>query len=261
MIYVRKYGKPPYSVAVVHGGPGAPGSMAPVARELSRHCGVIEHLESATTIDGQVAELHESLKEHGDLPATLIGHSWGAWLSLIFAARHPAMAKKLVLVCSGPFEEAYAPQITETRMSRMSDEEKLQFRVLIDALESPKRNKAALFSLYGSLLTKADGYDLLPAGDESYGMLFQENVYQNAWSEALHLRRNGGLVALAKQVRCPVVAIHGVHDPHPAEGVEKPLRDAVGDFRFVRLDKCGHEPWKERVAKDLFYDILREELH
>jgi pimeloyl-ACP methyl ester carboxylesterase len=261
MIYVRKYGKPPYSVAVVHGGPGAPGSMAPVARELSRHCGVIEHLESATTIDGQVAELHESLKEHGNLPATLVGHSWGAWLSLIFAARHPDMAKKLVLVGSGPFEEAYAPQITETRMSRMTDEEKLQFRVLIDAIESPKRNKAALFSLYGSLLTKTDGYDLLPADDESYGMLFQENVYQNAWSEALHLRRAGGLVALAKQVRCPVVAIHGVHDPHPAEGVEKPLRDAVDDFRFVPLDKCGHEPWKERVAKDRFYDILIKELH
>ena len=59
MIYVRKYGKPPYSVAVVHGGPGAPGSMAPVARELAKHCGVIEHLESATTIDGQVGELHD----------------------------------------------------------------------------------------------------------------------------------------------------------------------------------------------------------
>jgi pimeloyl-ACP methyl ester carboxylesterase len=260
MIYVRKYGKPPYSVAVVHGGPGAPGSMAPVARELAKHCGVIEHLESATTIEGQVAELHESLKEYGDLPATLIGHSWGAWLSLIFAARYPAMAKKLILVSSGPFEEFYAPQITETRMSRMNGEERLQARVLLDALESPKRNKAALFSLYGSLLSKTDGYDLLPPGDESDMMQFRENVYQDAWSEAQQLRRRGGLVALAKQVRCPVVAIHGDYDPHPAEGVEKPLRNAIGDFRFVPLEKCGHEPWKERAAKEQFYDILREEL-
>jgi pimeloyl-ACP methyl ester carboxylesterase len=260
MIYVRKYGKPPYSWVVVHGGPGAPGSMAPVARELAKHCGVIEHIESATSIDGQVGELFESLKEHGDLPVTLIGHSWGAWLSLIFAARYPAMVKKLVLVCSGPFEDSYAPQITETRISRMSEEERRQFRVLIDALESPKRNKAALFSLYGSLLTKADGYDLLPADDESYGMLFQENVYQNAWSEAQEFRRNGGLLALAKQVRCPVVAIHGDYDPHPAEGVEKPLRAAVSDFRFILLEKCGHEPWKERAAKDLFYKILIKEL-
>lgn len=261
MIYVRKYGKPPYSVTVVHGGPGAPGSMAPVARELAKHCGIIEHMESATTIDGQVGELYESLKEHGDLPVTLIGHSWGAWLSLIFSARYPAMVKKLILVCSGPFEERYAPQITETRLSRMSEEERLQVRVLIDALASPKRNKAALFSLFGAQLSRTDGYDLLPADDDSYVMQFQENVYQNAWTEAQELRRSGGLLVLAKQVRCPVVAIHGDYDPHPAEGVEKPLHDAVGDFRFILLEKCGHEPWKERVAKDRFYDILINELH
>jgi pimeloyl-ACP methyl ester carboxylesterase len=260
MIYVRKYGKPPYSVAVVHGGPGAPGSMAPVARELARHCGIIEHLESATTIEGQVGELHESLKEHGDLPATLIGHSWGAWLSLIYAARHPAAVKKLILAGSGPFEELYAPKVTETRLSRMSEEERHQLHLLIGAIESPKRNKSALFSLYGTLLSKTDGYDLLPPGDESYMVQFQENVYQEAWTEALHLRRTGGLMALAKQVRCPVVAIHGDYDPHPAEGVERPLREAVRDFRFILLEKCGHEPWKERAAKDRFYEIVREEL-
>jgi pimeloyl-ACP methyl ester carboxylesterase len=170
------------------------------------------------------------------------------------------MVKKLILVCSGPFEERYAPQITETRLSRMSDEERLQLRVLLEALESPKSNKAALFSLYGALLSKTDGYDLLPGDDESYVIQFQENVYQNAWSEAQHFRRNGGLLALAKQVRCPVLAIHGDHDPHPAEGVEKPLRNAIGDFRFVLLEKCGHEPWKERAAKDRFYEILINEL-
>jgi pimeloyl-ACP methyl ester carboxylesterase len=260
MIYVRKYGKPPYSVAVVHGGPGAPGSMAPVARELAKHCGVIEHLESATTVDGQVAELHDAMQELASLPVILIGHSWGAWLSLIFAARYPAMVRKLILVCSGPFEERYAAKITETRLSRMSDEERHQLSLLLEALESPKRNKADLFSLYSALLSKADTCDPAPAEDESNTMKFQENVYQNAWVQAQELRRSGGLLQLAKQVRCPVLAIHGDYDPHPAEGVEKPLRDAVGDFRFALLEKCGHEPWKERAAKDRFYQILICEL-
>jgi hypothetical protein len=31
---LRKYGKAPFSLAVIHGGPGAPGEMATVAREL-----------------------------------------------------------------------------------------------------------------------------------------------------------------------------------------------------------------------------------
>jgi pimeloyl-ACP methyl ester carboxylesterase len=65
---------------------------------------------------------------------------------------------------------------------------------------------------------------------------------------------------LAKKIQCPVVAIHGDYDPHPAEGVEKPLRQALKDFKSILLKDCGHEPWKERRARDRFYSVLKEEL-
>jgi pimeloyl-ACP methyl ester carboxylesterase len=57
-----------------------------------------------------------------------------------------------------------------------------------------------------------------------------------------------------------VVAIHGDHDPHPAEGVEKPLASVLGCFRFILLQNCGHQPWTERHARDAFYRVLEEEL-
>jgi len=38
---LRKYGHKPFVVAVIHGGPGAPGEIAPVARELSSIRGVL----------------------------------------------------------------------------------------------------------------------------------------------------------------------------------------------------------------------------
>jgi Predicted hydrolases or acyltransferases (alpha/beta hydrolase superfamily) len=260
MIYVRKYGKPPYPVAVIHGGPGAPGSMAPVARELSKYCGVVEHVESETTIDGQVDELRGTLQKSCDLPATLIGHSWGAWLSVIFAAKYPGMVKKLILVGSAPFEEKYARGIMETRLGRMSDEEKRQIRILAETLKnSDNRNRTTLFSMYGNLMSKSDGYDLLPGGEKDV-IEFQEAVFQEVWHEAQELRSSGRLLEMAKQVRCPVVAIHGDYDPHPADGVEKPLRDTIADFRFILLEKCGHDPWKERAARDKFYEILIREL-
>ena len=47
---VRLYGKAPYRVAVVHGGPGAAGEMAPVARRLGAACGVLEPLQTAMTM-------------------------------------------------------------------------------------------------------------------------------------------------------------------------------------------------------------------
>jgi pimeloyl-ACP methyl ester carboxylesterase len=65
------------------------------------------------------------------------------------------------------------------------------------------------------------------------------------------------LLELAQLVKSPVVAIHGDHDPHPAEGVREPLSQNVNDFRFILLEECGHTPWIESNARDKFYVILK----
>ena len=77
---LRLYGKEPFIIAVVHGGPGARGSVAPVAKEMSQYFGVLEPLQTKTTVDGQVDELFNELSVYASFPITLIGHSWGAWL-------------------------------------------------------------------------------------------------------------------------------------------------------------------------------------
>jgi hypothetical protein len=42
--------------------------------------------------------------------------------------------------------------------------------------------------------------------------------------------------------------------------VEKPLGSVLGRFRFILLRRCGHKPWTERQARDVFYRVLEEEL-
>ena len=120
---LRKYGKAPFRVAVIHGGPGAAGEMAPVARRLSVARGVLEPLQGAASISGQIEELKTVLEEHGRFPVTLLGFSWGAWLSYIFAARYRDRVEKLLLIGSGPFEERYAFGIHETRLKRLTEQE------------------------------------------------------------------------------------------------------------------------------------------
>ena len=83
---LRTYGAGPFSVAVIHGGPGGRGEMAPVARELSLNMCVLEPLQSAASVEGQVEELADVLDDHGNPPLVLIGFSWGAWLSYILTA-------------------------------------------------------------------------------------------------------------------------------------------------------------------------------
>ena len=86
---LRIYGEKPFKIAVLHGGPGAPGYMAPVARELSSTWGVLEPLQTAITVEGQVQELRKVLQNYADLPVCVIGSSWGAWLGFIVSAHFP----------------------------------------------------------------------------------------------------------------------------------------------------------------------------
>lgn len=255
----RKHGRPPFRAAVIHGGPGAPGSVALVARELSTDMGVLEPFQTAETISGQVAELKALVAENADVPVTLIGWSWGAWLSFIFAGRYPSIVRKIILVASGAFEEKYAAAIMETRLSRLSDDERQEALSLLQVLDNPTIPERSIqFARFGALMSRADSYDPLDSADDN--LECQHGIFRSIWSEARELRASGKLLEMGRATRCPVVAIHGDYDPHLAEGVEKPLSAVVKDFTFFLLKNCGHVPWNERQARDRFFEILREEL-
>ncbi|MCJ7496919.1 MAG: alpha/beta hydrolase [candidate division Zixibacteria bacterium] len=257
---LRTYGKTPFNVAVIHGGPGAAGEMAPVARELESGWGVLEPLQTATSLIGQVEELKTVLEKNGDLPVALIGFSWGAWLCFIFSANYPVIVKKLILIGSGPYEEKYAARILETRLTRLSEEERTEVKSLFEVLDNPEaKDKTKAFARFGALFSKADAYD--PLMYESEVINCQADIFQRVWKDAEELRRSGKLLELGKHIKCPVVAIHGDYDPHPAEGVQKPLSVILKSFRFILLTNCGHKPWIEREARGEFFRILEEELH
>jgi len=260
---LRNYGEIPFDVAVIHGGPGAGGEMAPVARTLSAAGrGVLEPIQTARTLDAQVEELRETLENHAARPAILIGFSWGAWLSFIVAAHYPALVRALILVGSGPFEAKYVSQLAETRMARLIAEEQAEFRAAVQGLEEPAvGNKNALLTRLGELAGKTDAFDPLPApNDETDRISHQGDLFQPVWSVAAEMRRSGELLRLAGRVTCPVIAIHGDYDPHPAEGVREPLSRVLSDFRFILLDRCGHTPWIERHAREPFYRVLDEQI-
>jgi pimeloyl-ACP methyl ester carboxylesterase len=257
---LRKYGIPPFNVVLVHGGPGAGGEMGAVACELSSGWGVLEPIQTAMSLEGQVEELKTVLQNSAALPVTLIGFSWGAWLSFIVAARNPAIIKKLILVASGPYEEKYAAKIQETRLSRLSEEERTEFQSIFKTLGDPAtEDKDTVFARLGALTAKADAYD--QKIDKSEKIDCRADIFQSVWPEAAKMRSSGKLLELGNDIKCPVVAIHGDYDPHPAQGVQKPLSAILKSFRFILLKNCGHKPWIERQASQEFFQILKKELN
>ncbi|MHA2296106.1 MAG: alpha/beta fold hydrolase [Candidatus Hodarchaeales archaeon] len=259
---LRKYGNAPFSVAVIHGGPGAGGEMAPVARELASDWGILEPIQTATSIDGQIKELKFVLKESGDLPVTLIGFSWGAWLSFHFAANYPAFVKKLLLIGSGPFEEKHVEKIQVTRLKRLNEEEREEYNDIIKIANDPAAgNKNSALARLGALTSKTDGYDPIAYESDEFELVKSPgDIFQRVWKEAAELRKSGKLLELGKKVKCPVIAIHGDYDPHPAEGVQKSLSLVLKNFHFILLENCGHKPWIERQVRDKFFTILEHEL-
>jgi pimeloyl-ACP methyl ester carboxylesterase len=255
---LRFYGKSPYTLAVIHGGPGGGGEMAPVARQLARDYGVLEPIQTATSLGGQVHELERVIKKFSSPPVYLIGFSWGAWLGFIIAARYPTLVKKLIMVGCGPFEEKYVSVIHERRLSRLQTDERKEFKSLLRALSSSATNdKDGALARLGELAFKADTYDALTDKDEDTARInWNGDIYQSVWDDAVKMRRSGELLRLAEHIRCPVFAIHGDHDPHPVDGVEKPLASVLKDFNLVVLEKCGHMPWIEQQAREQFYSVL-----
>jgi pimeloyl-ACP methyl ester carboxylesterase len=230
--------------------------MAPVALELAPVVGVLEPMQAAASVEGQVSELRSVLEHQAEGPVTLIGHSWGAWLSWLLAARHPALVGKLVLVGSAPFTEEYASTVLDTRLARLGEADA---RAAWDALERLGQGDDALaIQKIGRWFHKADTFE--PLDLNSGALSFQPDIFRTVWDQAQVLRRTGRLLELGTQIRCPVVAIHGDYDPHPADGVRRPLSTVLTDFRFLLLDRCGHTPWKERYAREEFFGMLRAEL-
>jgi pimeloyl-ACP methyl ester carboxylesterase len=169
------------------------------------------------------------------------------------------MVRKLILVGAGPFEEEYAAQLTEIRLGRLTEHERGVVHDLQLSLNDPNlRDKLSVFARFGQLMSKADSFDVVQ--ERGSAIEYHPDTYERVWSEAKELRRSGELLRMGERIQCPVVAIHGDYDPHPADGVRIPLARVLKDFRFELLPKCGHTPWLERHARDRFYETLKSEL-
>jgi pimeloyl-ACP methyl ester carboxylesterase len=253
---LRTYGTEPYDIALLHGGPGAPGSLGALARRLSISFGILEPVILTHSVNEQIEELHSIISANCFRPIFFIGHSWGAWLCILYASRYPGLVKKIIMIGAPPFDEKYVNQIEELRLSRLTEKEKRDF--VISEKQLVDLTSDSLSPEFISLLSKTDIFEALP--NEIIPSEFYPEVYRSVWAEASYMRRSGKLMEYAKMIECPVVAIHGDFDPHPAEGVKGPLSEILPNFRFNLIERCGHYPWLEKYGKDLIYKIFYKEM-
>ncbi len=152
-----------------------------------------------------------------------------------------------------PLEEKDSYGIMETRLSRLTEEERRRFDALWKKMKDPYFHKENAFVEVANLLSKADRYDVIESKESQS---FDYRIFSKVWPEVEDMRSSGKLLELRKHIRCPLIIIHGEYDPHPLESLRKSLERC----KFISLKKCGHRPWLERYAKDTFYQAIENEL-
>lgn len=249
---IRLHGRPPYKTILIHGGPGAVGSLEICADRLSRLSGkgVAEALQSKYSIAELKKELYEQIWENCAKKVTLIGHSWGAWLAALFAAEYPLLCENVVLVGCPPLQDQYVEDIHSRRMQNLSQAEREIFRRLAENRASDED-----MGKIPQILERSDNY-CLEYSEIPENLMADSRMHNCIWSEAAALRTAGDLLAAFQRIRSKLYLIQGAVDPHPAEGVIRPLEEKEISCETYILERCGHSPFQERYAKEEFYRIL-----
>src|SRR5215831_7024022 len=256
MLFIRTYGSTGPPVIVLHGGPGAAGHMAPVARGLADLYRVVEPYQRASgseplTVARHVADLHDVITSHAeDCRPALLGASWGAMLALAYAAAHPDSTGPLVLVGCGTFEPVARATMESTIAERMNDEIRARLKQA-EQLDPHARLKASAEAT--APIYSYDPMSFPHADDE-----VDARAHEETWDDMLRLQAEGTYPAAFVAIKVPVLMVHGTFDPHPGSFTAQTLRPYLPQLEYRELERCGHYPWLERAATDAFFFLVRE---
>jgi pimeloyl-ACP methyl ester carboxylesterase len=115
----------------------------------------------------------------------------------------------------------------------------------------------ALVRQRANLTMSIESYELIDGVDDASDALSYDGAAnKETWNDALRLQRDGIEPQRFSRISCPVLMLHGHIDPHPGGGTRDLLRQFIPHLQYVEFEKCGHEPWKERHARDPFLKAL-----
>ncbi|MBQ7524928.1 MAG: alpha/beta hydrolase [Abditibacteriota bacterium] len=226
---------------LVHGGPGAIGSLHGFAKELRFVTGaeVAEAVQTKYTIPELIEETASQIT---DSPI-VIGHSWGAWLAALTLAKHADIAEKFIAVGCAPLTDEYVPIIRERRLANLTESE---------AQEYLKAENEGDIETIARLTAKSDNFSAAPGCEGA----FDKALFDAVWPKAAEMRTRGEILKAFTEITCPMHFIFGDRDPHPSGGVTEPLDRELIDYDMDIITDCGHSPFKELFAAAEFFEII-----
>lgn len=252
-------------VLLVHGGPGICDYLAPVADMLGdvatvhryeqRGCGRSLQVEPID-IPTLVADIEDLRIAWGHERWALVGHSWGATLSFLYALAHPERVTRLAYVSGVGITEEWESEFRRNRERRLTEDERNRWAKVAERLAAGDRDQS-LEDESAEFLVKTDFADpsrlfLAPRPFFAYAPNRSVNGRLNV--EWTRLIDSGVLPDRARGLGVATLVLHGDGDPRPAWPARQ-LAELIPRAEFILLDNVGHEPFWER--QEALRGILR----
>lgn len=256
---VHTHGHEGPDVIVLHGGPGAAGSAAPLAAGLATQFRVLEPWQRGSgatplTVAGHITDLHALIQgRFPRSPPALVGESWGAMLALAYAAAYPHEAGPLVLVGCGTFDATARAELQRALDDRLDPERRRRLARLDAEYPDPAQRLRQLYALTRPL------YDYAPVPEPQAAVpqhALDIKGHRESWEDMVRLQNNGVYPAAFAAIHSPVLMLHGTWDPHPGRLIRAILKPYLPQLQYREWERCGHRPWAETHAREDFFRVL-----
>ena len=245
-------------VVLLSGGPGfSPDYLRPIAETLQKkHAAVLFHQRGTgksklEKYDGEVldfkrliADVDALRRELKQEKLSIVAHSFGGILSMMYAREHPDRIRALALIDSGGPTLSAVPKFNTNLEARFSAEEKARIKEWSDPERRKADHKRAVLEItkaktaaYFADRTKAS---LLidPMNEET----FNDAVFWGVVMQMMALDIRAGL----DKVKAPVLVIHGKQDPLESAAE---VHATFPGSKLVLIENAGHFPWLEKPAE------------
>lgn len=190
----------------------------------------------------------------------VLGHSWGAMLTLSFACQYSLRCRQLILVGCGTYSETARQEYVDRILLRLDTEKAAFLKEEVERAQTQEA-RAEAFRVYGEYATSVQAYDPIADPFPDPNPRFDPDGHPQTWSDAMRLQAEGIEPARFASIKCPVTLIQGEEDPHPGCLIKKDLEPYIPHLEFIELPKCGHQPWLERKARERFLELVAEICH
>jgi proline iminopeptidase len=185
----------------------------------------------------QISDLEALRARLGSVKIDLLGHSWGGYLAMAYAARHPEQIAHLLIVDSA------APKIQDTvfLFKNIYPETTERQNALAFAAElgDPSAVAADLREYVSMLSYSPENRDALLARLPS--LVYRQEVNKVVWSDIQRFDLNPEL----HKFKFPTLVVTGRYDFNVAPSVAWAIHNAIPASEFAVFEKSGHLPFCE----------------